>query len=128
LPLETIAIVEATAPDVQGRRAAITFSAWHHLQTEQSRRLLFEQFTLGGHVVGLLEAIVATVRDGRWLGVTPSAFVPLQRADRDWDDATLEGALIRALKDVLDASVSVLNAWRDAFRFFMGQLAPAPHA
>jgi hemoglobin-like flavoprotein len=128
LPLETIAIVEATAPDVQVRRAAITFSAWHHLKTEQAQRLLFEQFTLEGHVVGLIEAIVATVRAGRWPGLAPSSFVPLQRADRDWDDETLEGALIRAIKEVLHASASVLNAWRDAFRFFMRQLASAPQA
>ncbi len=127
LPLETVAIVEATAPDVQERRAAIIFRAWHHLPTEQARRLLFEQFTLDGNVVGLLDAIVATVRQGRWLGLAPTSLAPLQRADRDWLDPTLEGALIRAIKEVLDASVSVLNAWREAFRFFMGQLTPAPH-
>lgn len=126
LPLETIAIIEATAPDVQERRAAITFSAWHHLETEQARRLLFEEFKLDGHVVGLLDAIVATVRQGRWSGITPLSLIPLRRQDRESFDDTLESALIHALQQVLHASNLVLNAWREAFRFFMRQLAPAP--
>ena len=125
LPLETIAIVEATAPEVQERRAAIIFYAWHHLETEQARRLLFEEFTLDGHVVGLLDAIVATVRQGSWSGVAPFSLIPLRRQDRESFDETLERALIRALQEVLHASTLVLNAWREAFRFFMRQLAPA---
>jgi hypothetical protein len=116
---ETIAIVEASAPEVQGRRAAITFSAWHHLETEPARRLLFEQFTLNGDVVGLLDAIVATVRQGRWSGAAPFS---LPYADLGWFEAALESALIRAIKEVLNASISVLNAWREAFRFFTDQL------
>ena len=125
LPPETIAIVEATAPDVRERQAAIIFRAWHHLETEPARRLLFEQFTLDGHMVGLIDAIVATARRGRWAGAAP--FLPfLPRQDREVLDATLEGALIRALREVLGASVMVVNAWREAFRFFMGQLKPAP--
>ena len=125
LPLETIAIVEATAPDVQERRAAIIFHAWHNLETEQARRLLFEEFTLDGHVVGLLDAIVATVRRGRWPGVVPLSLIPLRRQDREVFDETLEGALLMALREVLQASTMVMNAWREAFRFFMRQLAPA---
>jgi hemoglobin-like flavoprotein len=125
LSLETIKIVEATVPDVQERRAAIIFSAWHHLETEPARRLLFEQFTLDGHVVGLIEAIVATVREGRWLGAAPFS---QPRPDLGWFEATLEDALIRAIKEVLDTSAAVLNAWREAFRFFTGQLVPAQDA
>jgi hemoglobin-like flavoprotein len=124
LPLETIAIVEATAPDVTARQAAIIFRAWHHLETEPARRLLFEQFTLDGHVVGLLDAIVSTARSGRWTGA--ASFLPLLRQDRESFDATLEGALIGALRDVLGASIMVVNAWREAFRFFLHQLRPAP--
>lgn len=119
---ETIAIVEASAPDVQGRKAAIIFSAWHHLETEPARRLLFEQFTLDGNAVGLLDAIVATAREGRWSGASP--FSPPD-ADMGWFEAALESALIRAIKEVLNASITVLNAWREAFRFFTGQLVPA---
>jgi hemoglobin-like flavoprotein len=42
-----------------------------------------------------------------------------------WFEAALESALIRAIKEVLNASITVLNAWREAFRFFTGQLVPA---
>jgi hemoglobin-like flavoprotein len=119
---ETIAIIEASAPDIQGRRAAIIFSAWHHLEAEPARRLLFEQFTLDGDVVGVLEAVVATVRQGHWSGSAP--FSPPQ-VDLGWFEAALESALIRAIKEVLNASTAVLNAWREAFRFFTGQLVPA---
>src|SRR4051812_34747915 len=59
LPIETVAIVEATAPDVHAKAAAITFRMWHHLPSEAARRLLFAEFALDGRVVGLLEAIAA---------------------------------------------------------------------
>lgn len=121
LPLETIAIVEATAPEVQERRAAIIFRAWHHLETEQSRRLLFEQFSCNGHLLDLLDAIIATVQ-GRWSCSAPFSQVPLRHEDRALFDATLESALIRALQEVLRTSALVLNAWREAFRFFLRQL------
>lgn len=125
LPLETIAVVEATVAAVEERRAAIVFRAWHHLETEQARRLLFEPFTLNGSVVGLLDAIVATVRQGRWSGTAPVSLMPLRREDREAFDATLESALIQALQEVLAAPLMVLDAWRQAFRFFMRQLVPA---
>ena len=62
LPIETIAIVEATAPDVQAKAAAITFRMWHHMPSEAARRLLFAEFALEGRVVGLLEAIAVSAR------------------------------------------------------------------
>jgi len=128
LPLETIAIVEASAPRLLERRAAIVFRAWHHLETDQAQRLLFEQFTIDGEVVGLLDAIVATVRQERWSGGVPIGLPPLRQPDRAALDAMLESALIYALGEVLDVSGIVLNAWREAFRFFMGQLALAQRA
>ena len=41
LSIETIAIVEATAPEVRANAAAITFRMWHHMPSEAARRLLF---------------------------------------------------------------------------------------
>jgi hemoglobin-like flavoprotein len=121
---ETIAIIEATAPDLQERRAAIIFRAWHRLETEQARRMLFTEFTLNGHDVGLFDAILATVRAGRWTGRTPFSQVPPHRRDPEMD-ATLETAVIGAVQEVLLASALVVDAWREAFRFFLRQLSPA---
>ncbi len=112
-------------PDVRERRAAIVFRAWHHLETEQARRLLFEEFTLDGQVVSLLDAIVETARQGRWSDVVPFSTIPLRRQDRASLDTALESALLQALREVLDASGPALSAWREAIRFFMRQLSPA---
>ena len=111
---ETIAIVEASAPEVQGRRAAITFSAWHHLETEPARRLLFEQFTLNGDVVGLLDAIVATVRQGRWSGAAPFS---LPCADLGWFEAALESASVSLRTVAMRNVVSFVCARWTMFSF-----------
>ena len=62
LSIETIAIVEATAPEVRANAAAITFRMWHHMPSEAARRLLFAEFALEGRVVGLLDAIAKEAR------------------------------------------------------------------
>ena len=125
LPLETVAIVEATAPDVHASRAAIVFRTWHYLDSEEARRLLFEEFVLDGRVLGLVEAIAATVHRGSWAGATPRSLIQALAQERTSFQAKVEHALILALNEVLGslATTLVLNAWRQAYRFFMRQLA-----
>ena len=99
--------------------------AWHRLETEKARRLLFAEFTCDGRVVGLIEAIVATARHDHTPGSGPFSPIPLRPQDRASLEAMLEGALIGALSEALDASTLVLDAWREAFRLFMRRLEPA---
>jgi hemoglobin-like flavoprotein len=123
LPVETIAIVEATAPDVKANAAAITFRMWHHLPSEGARRLLFAEFALGGRVVGLLEAIViATCR--KRPDDAPRLLTPVAAMGSSSLYSTIEAALMLALAAALGkmATNSVLNAWKQAFRFLTGGL------
>lgn len=118
LPIETIAIVEATAPDVKANAAAITFRMWHHLPSEGARRLLFAEFALDGHVVGLLEAIMITTRR-KWPDALPRLLTPVEAKGSSSIYSTIETALMLALAEALGkmATNSVLNAWKQAFRF-----------
>jgi len=118
LPIETIAIVEATAPDVKANAAAITFRMWHHLPSEGARRLLFAEFALDGRVVGLLEAIVVTTRR-KWPDALPRLLTPVEAKGSSSIYSTIETALMLALAEALGkmATNSVLNAWKQAFRF-----------
>lgn len=124
LPIETIAIVEATAPDVRAQAAAITFRMWHDLPSEAARRLLLAEFALGGRVVGLLDAIMGAVRHD-WQHPLPRLLTPAEAQSSPPIYAAIEPALLRALTDVLGARATsaVLNAWKQAFRFLTGQLA-----
>ncbi len=118
LPIETIAIVEATAPDVQARAAAITFRMWHHLPSEAARHLLFAEFALEGRVVGLLEAIAAAARR-TWPATLPRLLTPAEKLTLDSIYSSMEPALMLALTEALGkvATYAVLNAWKQAFRF-----------
>ncbi len=124
LPIETIAIVEATAPDVKAKAAAITFHMWHHLPSESARRLLFAEFAHEGRVVGLLDAIVVTARRN-WPQALPRLLMPGEAHGSSSLYATLEPVLMTALTEALGrlATNPVLNAWKQAFRFLVEQLA-----
>lgn len=124
LPIETIAIVEATAPDVQANVAAITFRMWHHLPSEAARRMLFAEFALEGRVVGLLEAIVVAARR-KWPETLPRLLMPAENDGLKSIYATMEPALLLALTEALGkmATSAVLNAWKQAFRFLTEALA-----
>lgn len=124
LPIETIAIVEATAPDVQAKAAAITFRMWHHVPTEAARRLLFAEFVLEGRIVGLLEAIVVAARR-KWPETLPRMLMPAANEGPVSIYSTMEPALMLALTEALGkmATCAVLNAWKQAFRFLTGRLA-----
>ena len=118
LPIETIAIVEATAPDVKANAAAITFRMWHNLPSDGARRLLFAEFALEGRVVGLLEAIVIATRR-KWPDALPRLLTPVEAKGSSSIYSTIETALMLALAEALGkiATNSVLNAWKQAFRF-----------
>jgi nitric oxide dioxygenase len=124
LPIETIAIVEATTPDVQAKAAAITFRMWHHLPSEAARRLLFAEFLLEGRVVGLLEAIAVAARR-KWPESLPRLLLPAENAVPESIYSTMEPALMLALTEALGkmATCAVLNAWKQAFRFLTERLA-----
>ena len=124
LPIETIAIVEATAPDVQAKAAAITFRMWHHMPSEAARRLLFAEFALDGHVVGLLEAIAVTARR-KWPETLPRLLTPAENEGSDSIYSTMEPALMLALTEALGkmATSTVLNAWKQAFRSLTERLS-----
>lgn len=124
LPIETIAIVEATTPDVQAKAAAITFRMWHHLPSEAARRLLFAEFVLEGRVVGLLEAIAVAARR-KWPESLPRLLLPAENAVPESIYSTMEPALMLALTEALGkmATYAVLNAWKQAFRFLTERLA-----
>jgi len=124
LPIETTAIVGATAPDVQAKAAAITFRMWHHLPSDGARRLLFAEFAIEGRVVGLLEAI-ATAACGRRLDGLPRLLTPEEARGSASLYSTIESALMLALTEALGkmATGAVLNAWKQAFRFLTERLA-----
>ena len=124
LPIETIAIVEATTPDVQAKAAAITFRMWHHMPSEAARRLLFAEFALDGHVVGLLEAIAVTARR-KWPETLPRLLTPAENEGSDSIYSTMEPALMLALTEALGkmATIAVLNAWKQAFRSLTERLS-----
>ena len=124
LPIETIAIVEATAPDVQAKAAAITFRMWHHMPSEAARRLLFAEFALEGRVVGLLEAITVAARR-KWPETLPRLLMPSENEASGSIYSTMEPALMLALTEALGkmATCAVLNAWKQAFRFLTEGLA-----
>jgi len=124
LSIETIAIVEATAPEVQANAAAITFRMWHHMPSEAARRLLFAEFALEGRVVGLLDAIAIMVRR-RGLEGGFRMLTPTEMRTNMSHYSTLEPVLMLALGDALGkmATVAVLNAWQQAFRFLTEKLA-----
>jgi hemoglobin-like flavoprotein len=113
-----IAIVEATAPQIQARAAAITFRMWHHLPSEAARRLLFAEFALEGRVVGLLDAIAIAARRRR-PEMLPRPLIPAEVQGAASFYSSLEPALMLALTEALGkiGTVAVLNAWRQAFRF-----------
>lgn len=125
LPIETVAIVEATAPDVHAKAAAITFRMWHHLPSEAARRLLFAEFALDGRVVGLLEAIAAAAARRSWPQTFPRLLTPLEVRGSSTLYSTMEPALLLALTEALGklATRGVLNAWTQAFRFLTAKLA-----
>ena len=124
LPIETIAIVEATTPDVQAKAAAITFRMWHHMPSEAARRLLFAEFALEGRVVGLLEAIAVSARR-KWPETLPRLLTPAENEGSDSIYSTMEPALMLALTEALGkmATIAVLNAWKQAFRSLTERLA-----
>lgn len=124
LPIETIAIVEATTPDVQAKAAAITFRMWHHMPSEAARRLLFAEFALEGRVVGLLEAIAVSARR-KWPETLPRLLTPAENEGSDSIYSTMEPALMLALTEALGkmATIAVLNAWKQAFRSLTEGLA-----
>lgn len=124
LPIETIAIVEATAPDVQAKAAAITFRMWHHMPSEAARRLLFAEFALEGRVVGLLEAIAVSARR-KWPETLPRLLTPSENERANSIYSTMEPALMLALTEALGkmATSAVLNAWKQAFRSLTERLA-----
>jgi hemoglobin-like flavoprotein len=124
LPIETIAIVAATAPDVQAKAAAITFRMWHHMPSEAARRLLFAEFALEGRVVGLLEAISVAGRR-KWPEALPRMLMPTENEGPESIYSTMEPALMLALTEALGkmATCAVLNAWKQAFRFLTERLA-----
>lgn len=117
LPIETIAIVEATAPDVQASTAAIAFRMWHDLPTG-AQRLLFAQFALRGDTLGLIEAIVAAARGGR-AEILPRLLTALDRRATGALYDEMEPILAFALGEALGkrGTETVLDAWRQAFRF-----------
>jgi hemoglobin-like flavoprotein len=117
LTIETIAMVEATAPEIEANAAAITFRMWHHLPSEAARHLLFAEFVLEGRVVGLIEAIAAMARK-RGPAVQPRLLVPAGFADVRSVYSSMEPALLLALGEALGkmATSGVLNAWKQAFR------------
>lgn len=123
LSIETIAIVEATAPDVRAKSAAITFWMWHHLPTDRARRLLFTEFVLEGRVFGLLEAIEITA-GRRWPQPLPRPLLVVEPAESAALYAAMEPVLSAALADVLGrlATGAVLNAWRQAYHFLTAQI------
>jgi hemoglobin-like flavoprotein len=124
LSIETIAIVEATAPDVQAKAAAITFRMWHHLPSEAARHLLFAEFAFEGRIVGLLEAVaIAARRPGPQ--ALPRLLVPAELEGSTSLYSTMEPVLILALTEALGkmAPGGVLNAWKQAFRFLTERLA-----
>jgi len=124
LPIETIAIVEATAPDVQAKAAAITFRMWHHMPSEAARRLLFAEFAHEGRVVGLLEAIAVSARR-KWPETMPRLLTPAENQGLNSIYSTMEPALMLALAEGLGkmATSAVLNAWKQAFRSLTERLA-----
>jgi len=124
LPIETIAIVEATAPDVQAKAAAIIFRMWHHLPSEAARRLLFAEFAIEGRVVGLLEAITVSARR-KWPEPLPRLLMPAENEGTDSIYSTMEPALMLALTEALGkmGTSVVLNAWKQAFRSLTEGLA-----
>ena len=124
LPIETIAIVEATAPDVQAKAAAITFRMWHHMPTEAARHLLFAEFALEGRVVGLLDAIAIASRR-KWPAMAPRLLTPIEKLSPETIYSSMEPALMLALAEALGkmGTYAVLNAWKQAFRSLTEGLA-----
>ena len=124
LPIETTAIVGATAPDVRANAAAITFRMWHHLPSDGARRLLFAEFAIEGRLVGLLDAIAATACR-RWPDGVPRLVTPAEAQEPASLYSTMEPALMLALAEALGkmATGAVLNAWKQAFRFLTERLA-----
>lgn len=125
LSIETIAMVEATAPEVEAHAAAITFRMWHHLPSEAARHLLLAEFALEGRVIGLLEAIAVAVRRTMPEAIMPRLLVPAGFNESVSLYSTLEPALLLALSEALGkaATGGVLNAWKQAFRYLTGRLA-----
>jgi hemoglobin-like flavoprotein len=122
LPVETSAIVAATAPDVMARAAAITIRMWHELADEASRALLFAEFTHKSRTLSLIEAVAAsaTVRGGGALPRAIASGLPHGLAEQA---ELLEPAFLRSLADNLGtlSTPAVLNAWKQAFRAFVLQ-------
>lgn len=124
LSIETIAIVEATTPDVQAQAAAITFRMWHHLPSEATRHLLLAEVAIEGRVVGLIEAISA-MASRKVPQARPRLLLPIGAEGSASFRSAIEPALMLALSDALGklATSGVLNAWKQAFRFLTEQLA-----
>lgn len=117
LSTETMATIEATAPDVQAKAAAITFRMWHHLPSEAARHLLFAEFALDGDVIGLLDAVLVAARRQSFEGLR--LLTPVEAPGSASLYSTMEPALLLALTEALGkmATDAVLNAWKEAFRF-----------
>lgn len=117
LAVETISIVEATAPDVHAKAASIIFRMWHHVPTQGARRLPFAEFALEGRVLGLLEAIAAAMRR-TWLQTLPRLLTPTETEGASSLYAKMEPALLHAWSEVLGkrAAKAVSDAWQLAFR------------
>ena len=123
LSTETIATIEATAPDVQAQAAAITFRMWHHLPSDAARHLLFAEFALDGDSLGLLDAIVVAARRRSFEGLR--LLTPVEAKGLASVYSSMEPALLLALTEALGkmASDAVLSAWKRAFRFLTEGLA-----
>jgi len=125
LSIETIAMVEATAPEVEANAAAITFRMWHHLPSEAARDLLLAEFALEGRTISLLEAIAVAVRRTMSDAIIPRLLVPAGFDGSVSLYSSMEPALLLALSEALGkmANSGVLNAWRQAFRYLTERLA-----
>jgi hemoglobin-like flavoprotein len=98
LSTDTITIMEATAPRIQAKAAAITFRTRHGLSSVASR--------------GRLEMV-------------PRALIPAEVQGTASFYSSLKPALMLALSEALGkiAPVAVLNAWKQAFRSLTERLA-----
>ena len=124
LPIETTAIVEATALDVQAKAAAITCRMWPRLPSGGGWRLLFAAFAIEGRIVGLLEAIAAAACR-RWPDGSTRLLTPEEARGSAAHYSTIEPALMLALAEALGkvATGAVLKAWKQTFRFLTERLA-----
>lgn len=116
LPLETLSIVHAMLPQVEGQQAALMLRMWHHLSAADDREALFETFSGGGSQT-LLQTFLLGLR-ARVRGSWPR-LRPYPRLCED-HGPVLDQAFRLAFADVLGERDNplVLNAWGAAFHDF----------